>query len=314
MNVSAIDLRLLRSFIATARLGSVTRAANLLHLTQPALSQHLRELRGLMGVQLLDRVGRGVALTPAGIELFGLLEPLLEDLDTALASVHGRSKEVKGRLRIGAIDTYSRALVIPAVAEMLVAHPELKISIEEMPAAQIDRALTENEIDIGLAFSNLSSADINQCTLFEENLVLIRLRAMSEGRCSERVSMEELADLRLALLNRNFAMRRQIDSAFSRAGLPLDVRVEAANVDSLVRLVGRGDWATIASRLAIDDAKRFEVREIDHADLSRIAALRWRRGRSFSAATLAFIHLLIDRLQRSPGIALSREAQAMLNA
>jgi LysR family cyn operon transcriptional activator len=205
-------------------------------------------------------------------------------------------------------------LVIPAVAEMLVAHPELKVSIEEMPAAQIDRALTENEIDIGLAFSNLSSADINQCTLFEENLVLIRLRAMSEGRCSERVSMEELADLRLALLNRNFAMRRQIDSAFSRAGLPLDVRVEAANVDSLVRLVGRGDWATIASRLAIDDAKRFEVREIDHADLSRIAALRWRRGRSFSAATLAFIHLLIDRLQRLPGIALSREAQAMLNA
>lgn len=65
MNISAIDLRLLRSFIATARLGSVTRAANLLHLTQPALSQHLRELRGLMGVQLLDRVGRGVALTPA---------------------------------------------------------------------------------------------------------------------------------------------------------------------------------------------------------------------------------------------------------
>ncbi|MGY2238814.1 LysR substrate-binding domain-containing protein [Pseudomonas gingeri] len=313
MNTAAIDLRLLRSFIATARLGSVTRAADLLHLTQPALSQHLRELRGLMGVQLLDRVGRGVALTPAGIELFGLVEPLLEDLDTALASVHGLSREVKGRLRIGAIDTYSRALVIPAVAELLVAHPELKVSIEEMPAAQIDRALIENEIDIGLAFSNLSSPDINQCTLFEEVLALIRLRADDDSG-GARVSMQELAGMRLALLNRNFAMRRQIDSAFSRAGLPLDVRVEAANVDSLVRLVDRGDWVIIASPLAIDDVGRFEVRQIDHGDLSRIAALRWRRGRSFSAATLAFNHVLMGRLQRLPGIRLSDEAQAMSQA
>jgi LysR family cyn operon transcriptional activator len=90
MNPAAIDLRLLRSFINTARLGSVTKAANAMHLTQPALSQHLRELGTLTGVPLFDRVGRGLSLTAAGADLFREVEPLLLQLDFVLTSVKDR--------------------------------------------------------------------------------------------------------------------------------------------------------------------------------------------------------------------------------
>ncbi|WP_438879048.1 LysR family transcriptional regulator, partial [Bacillus cereus group sp. BC5] len=83
-------------FIAVARAGSVTRAAARLHLTQPALSQHLRELADLLDVTLFDRVGRGILLTQAGADLFAEVEPILSKLDVTLANVRNRSREVHG--------------------------------------------------------------------------------------------------------------------------------------------------------------------------------------------------------------------------
>jgi LysR family cyn operon transcriptional activator len=153
MNPSAIDLRLLRSFINTARFGSVTKAADALRLTQPALSQHLRDLTELIGVPLFDRVGRGVVLTQNGTDLFRELEPLLQRLEILLTTVKDKSKEVRGAMRVGAIDTYARSLVVPAVADLLERHPLLTIEIQELPAPDIDRGILSGEIDIGVAFS-----------------------------------------------------------------------------------------------------------------------------------------------------------------
>jgi LysR family cyn operon transcriptional activator len=295
MNPSAIDLRLLRSFVQAARLGSVTKAADALHLTQPALSQHLRELTGLIGAPLFDRVGRGVALTHTGAELLGELEPLLLQLDFLLTSVKDRSSEVRGALRVGAIDTYSRALVVPAVATLLDEHPQLSVSIAEIPAQQIDRGLVDGSLDVGVAFSHLSNADVEQRTLFEEPLMLICGEHIAT-HTRRRVSMLDVTRHRLALLNRSFAMRQQIDAAFARADLALDVRVEAANVDSLVRLTQAASFATIASGLAVRESKGLVMRPIAHPDLSRVAALRWRRGRSFSPAMERFIAALQMRI------------------
>jgi LysR family cyn operon transcriptional activator len=228
MNPAAIDLRLLRSFINTARLGSVTKAANAMHLTQPALSQHLRELGTLTGVPLFDRVGRGLSLTAAGADLFREVEPLLLQLDFVLTSVKDRSREVRGSIRIGAIETYARALVIPAVAQLLEQHPELTVAIEELPAPEIDRGLAQGELDIGVAFSHLSSADIEQRTLFEEGLMLVYLAGKRRVKLPS-VTLQQVAQYPLALLNRSFAMRRQIDAAFARADVTLDVRGQFKN-------------------------------------------------------------------------------------
>lgn len=302
---SAIDLRLLRSFIAVARAGSVTRAAAQLHLTQPALSQHLRELTDLLGTPLFDRIGRGILLTQAGADLFAEIEPILSKLDVTLANVRSRSREVHGALRIGAIDTYARSLVIPAISDLLTDHPHLYVSVHELPAAAIDRGLVENELDIGVSFSHLSNADVDQKTLFIEWLALVR-------RCTDRnlrksVSLQEVSTYRLALLNQAFAMRGQIDAACASAGIALDVRVEAANVDSLMRLVERGNYATIASPLAVPPRSRIVKETIEGDGLSRIAALRWRRGKTFTPAMERFEDAM-SRVIRSADLDMARDA------
>lgn len=294
MNTAAIDLRLMRSFLAVARAGSVTRAAAELHLTQPALSQHLRELTTLMGVALIDRVGRGIALTHAGERLFARLDPLLAQIDLVLTDAVDESRTVHGSLRIGAIETYARALVVPAIASVLTRHPQLRVSVRELPAAAIDRALSDNELDIGVAFSHLSSADIDQRTLFEETLGLAWL-APSAGR-KRPVSLQTVARRPLALLNGDFAMRRQIDTVFAKANIALDVRVEAGNVDSLMRLAENGQHATIASRLALPRGTPLAWAPIADDGLTRIGALRWRKGKTFSPAVAQFAQALAEQI------------------
>ncbi|MGG1949214.1 LysR substrate-binding domain-containing protein [Trinickia sp. NRRL B-1857] len=294
MNTAAIDLRLMRSFLAVARAGSVTRAAAELHLTQPALSQHLRELTALMGVALIDRVGRGIALTHAGERLFARLDPLLAQIDLVLTDAVDESRTVHGSLRIGAIETYARALVVPAIASVLTRHPQLRVSVRELPAAVIDRALSDNELDIGVAFSHLSSADIDQRTLFEETLGLAWL-ASSAGR-KRPVSLQTVARRPLALLNGDFAMRRQIDTVFAKANIALDVRVETANVDSLMRLAENGQHATIASRLALPRGTPLAWAPIADEGLTRIGALRWRKGKTFSPAVEQFAQALAEQI------------------
>ena len=300
MNLAAIDLRLLRSFLSVARTGSLTRAAQAVHVTQPALSQQMRELAGLMGVPLLDRVGRGVELTPAGQELFLSLEPLLGDLELALSAISERSLEIRGTLRIGAIGTYARALVVPSVSRLLASHSQLRVQVEELTAAQIDSALQDNRIDVGLAFSDLSRADISQCQLFEETLSLI---SRSEHRTtSGNVSLEDVASQPLALLNRTFTMRRQIDTVFRAEHLLLDVRLELANVDSLLSVAQSSDLAVITSGLGVRDPGSLLIQPILHDALKRTAALRWRRGRSPSAAVNVWRDLLAEQIRQTPGI------------
>ena len=283
---NAIDLRLMRSFVAVARCGSITKAARELHLTQPALSQHLRELNGLLGVPLFDRVGRGIMPTQAGMNLYAELDPLLSKLDLVLTSVADRAHTVQGVLRIGAIDTYARSLVIPGISALLSRHPQLRVSIHEVPAAAIDRRLLDNELDAGVAFSNLSNPDIEQRLLFEEHLGFAWIG--SRPGSPRTISLAEVARHPLALLNQEFAMRIQIDSVFAQADIALDVRVEAANVDSLMRLVQGGRYGTIASRLALPPRSKIGMARIAHAGMSRTAALRWRRGRTFSPAMIRF--------------------------
>jgi LysR family cyn operon transcriptional activator len=178
-------------------------------------------------------------------------------------------------------------LVIPAVAQLLEQHPELTVAIEELPAPEIDRGLAQGELDIGVAFSHLSSADIEQRTLFEEGLMLVYLAGKRRVKLPS-VTLQQVAQYPLALLNRSFAMRRQIDAAFARADVTLDVRVEAANVDSLIRLTEQGRFATIASTLAVNNHPTLQMQPIAQSDLSRIAALRWRHGRTFSPAIRSF--------------------------
>ncbi|MGT2430327.1 LysR substrate-binding domain-containing protein [Cupriavidus basilensis] len=295
----AMDLRLVRSFMAVARHGSVTAAADSLGLTQPALSQHLRIFAQSLGVPLFGRVGRKLELTDAGRQLVLALEPVLDQLERVIVSAASQHGAVEGTLRIGATHTYLSALVMPAVQALVDAHPGLDIQVFEFAAAEVDRSLLDGQIDLGLAFAKDAPKRIEQVPLFSETLALIA-PGHKLPREQETVTLAQLETLPLALLPERFAMRRQIDAAAQAAGIVLRPRLEGPSVEALLRAVLGGRLYTIASPLALhiagtqrsDGFAGLAYAPVAHPGFSRTAALHRRHGRPDSPAATAFMDTL----------------------
>src|SRR3954463_12192752 len=128
MNVS---LRQLRAFLAVARLGSFTRAAALLHLTQPALTVQIRQLEQVLGVRLLDRTTRSAEPTRVGEELAHALGPLLADLDAGLAGVRDLAARRRGLVRLAALPSVASTLLPTAIARLQARNPGIRVQMRE---------------------------------------------------------------------------------------------------------------------------------------------------------------------------------------
>ncbi len=116
--MAALELRHLRYLIAVAERGNFTRAAEDLHISQPTLSQQIRQLERAVGVQLLDRTGRTVQLTDAGAVYTEHARRALRDLDAAERAVHDVQDLSRGHLRLGVTPTFTAYLIGPLVAEL----------------------------------------------------------------------------------------------------------------------------------------------------------------------------------------------------
>lgn len=149
-----MELRHLRYFIAVAMAKNFGRAAERLHISQPALSQQIRDLEGLVGAPLLERHARGVSLTAAGEVLLPLAERLVADAKAALMAARGACGQLTGTVRIGLPETYhavSRAKrVIQALTE---AFPQAEFVTVGLPWLEQPTALLEERIDLGFCWS-----------------------------------------------------------------------------------------------------------------------------------------------------------------
>lgn len=145
-------LRILREIDAR---GSVSAAAKALWLTPPSVSQHMTALEAETGVALLERVGRGVRLTPAAKRLVSHTERMLADMERAEADLAVAREEISGRLAIAAPSTAACAIVVPAAVALLGEHPglELELSDTEQPQSLVELRSGNLDIAVGLEYT-----------------------------------------------------------------------------------------------------------------------------------------------------------------
>ncbi len=148
-----IDLPALAALQAVDRHGSVVAAAQALGFTPSAVSQQVKRLERQTGVQLLERVGRGVLLTGQGRHLVETGARLLTDLEEVESGLHRQSGTVSGHLRLTAFSTAMRGLVAPAIAALGAAHPDLTLSLTEREPWDTVDLVASGQTDLGVVHS-----------------------------------------------------------------------------------------------------------------------------------------------------------------
>ncbi|MDT0467238.1 transcriptional regulator CynR [Streptomyces gibsoniae] len=288
--MALLELRHLRYLLAVAEHGNFTRAAEELHISQPTLSQQIKQLERTLGVQLLDRTGRTVRLTDAGAVYTDHARRALRDLAAAERAVHDVQDLSRGHLRLGVTPTFTAYLVGPLTAELHTRHPGISLTLAEMTQDHVEAALLADDLDLGIAFAGTHLSGITATALFTETLSLVtgspRARTMSKP-----LPVHALKDEQLALLSGDFATRGHINAYLTRHRVAPRITVEANSIQALTEIVQRTALATVLPDAITHDHPHLTPIPLDPPLPTRTVTLLHREGAYHSAATRAFTQL-----------------------
>lgn len=240
-----MELRHLRYLLAVADHGNFTRAAEALHVSQPTLSQQIKQLEREVGATLLDRSGRTVRLTDAGEAYARHGRLAIQGIDAAQRAVHDVQDLTRGHLRIAMTPTITAYLIGPLVRQFHAQHPGITLTVIETTQDLIEADLLADRIDLGIAFAGRYTAGVSASELFTETLSLVVGTAHPHYPRVETFAIEELPTQPLALLSRDFATRNYIDAYFAAHGITPRIVIEANSISALLEFVRLGTLATV---------------------------------------------------------------------
>ncbi len=250
-----MNLEQLRSFVAVARLGNFTRAADELHLAQPSLSRQIASLEQDLGTELVHRARGGSSLTIAGESLLPLARRMLADADSVRRELAELAGLERGRVRLGATPTLCISLVAEVLSAFHAEHPAIDLHLSEHGSRRLLDELASGELDLALVTtSDESSARRFSVTpLLVEELVVISSAASPPIANGDVIALENVAALPQVVFSSSYDLRGTTDAAFAAAGLRPEVVLEGAEMDAVLRFVERGLGVAIVPAMVLID-------------------------------------------------------------
>jgi LysR family transcriptional activator of glutamate synthase operon len=288
-----MDLRQLRYLVALAEEGHFTRAAERMHIAQPALSQQIRRLEDEVGVALVDRTTRRVALTDAGRLLVDHARRALREVDAARAELADLAGVRAGHLVIGAMQSlgpFDLSILLAAFHER---YPAVELTVDEEVSDVLIEMLRADAVD--LAFLSLTArADAEglsvQRLLTEPLVVLLAHGHPLAGR--KRLRVAELRDERFIGFREGAGLRRIIANAAHDAGFDAQVVFETNEIERARAMAARGLGVTIVPESDVQrDGPAVVAVPLHRPSLTRDVTLAWREGRRPTPAARAFLEL-----------------------
>ncbi|MFK0291949.1 transcriptional regulator CynR [Streptomyces sp. NPDC090442] len=291
----ALELRHLRSLLAIAEHGSFTRAAEALHLSQPALSQQIRQLERALGTRLLDRSGRTVRPTDTGAEYLRHARTALKELDAGARAVGDVQDLTQGSLRLAVTPTFTTYLVGPLVRHFHDRWPGVALEIRELTQEAMEAGLLADELDLGIAFHGDHLPGITGDPLFAERLGLVVGTGHPLSARPRPLPVRALDGHRLALFTGGFATRAQIDDHFVSHGARPPLTVEINSIVGLIDIVQRTTLVTVLPDRVAREYPGLRTVPLTPALPTRTATLLRRTAAHETNAARAFSGLLRER-------------------
>jgi DNA-binding transcriptional LysR family regulator len=294
-----VSLRQVQAFVAIGRLASFTRAAAMLHTTQPALSARIRELEDALAIRLFDRNTRSVQLTRAGEDLLPVVEQLLADFGSMVKRAQDVADRSTGRVAIAALPSVSSRLLPNLLARFRKRHPGIVVALRDALADRVLDLVRNREVDFGVTSLGAADRELEFTPLGSDRIVAVLPPGHPLARV-RKLAVASLVDHPLILMDRDSSVRHIVDATYASLGRMPAPMFEATFMATAVGLVRAGLGVTLLPSSAHEVAAATDLvtREIDHPGLVRtIGALRL-RGRSPSPAAEALLAALAQDFGR----------------
>lgn len=306
-----MNLRDLRYLVAVAEHRHFGRAAEACFVSQPTLSAQLKKLEAFLGAQLVERSSKQVMLTPTGDEVARRARLILNTADDIVEVARAAHDPLAGDLRLGVIPTVAPYLLphlFPALAQEL---PQLRPLLHEEPTARCLEKLRQGALDAAIIAVPVEGSDtFPQSTLYDEPFLLAAPEDHPLAKRS-RISLEDLVDTRMLLLDEGHCLRDQALSLCHAVGAVEATEFRATSLETLRQMAVTGAGPTLLPELAtgtVGDGGLALRRFTDPQPRRRIAAL-WRKGSAREPVVralvrvvrgLAPVHRLAASLEHAP--------------
>ncbi len=261
MTHDPLEIRHLRYFLAVAEAGSFSRAADRLGITQPAISQQMRDLEAGLRVSLFQRRGKRILLTSTGMIFQEHARAILRQVENFLQELSSEPGQLRGALHLGVVPILNVALVPHLLGLFAAAYSGISLTVEEISSTEIETALEEGRMDVGLGFLTRHSPNLRYERLCTDQFALI----VSEAHpwWNRRViHFSELHQQRLLQLPDSFVMRRMTDEISRKHQVRPRTVAEINAIGTLLRSLGPLHAAALMPKIALRGTEGLKLKAI----------------------------------------------------
>lgn len=251
-----MDLKQLRYFLAVAEQEHMTRAAEALYVSQPALSQQIRALERELGTPLFDRIGRRIELTAAGRTLQRHARRILLEVENARAAMDDLRGTVRGDVVVATIQTANVSFLVEVIARFRAAHVGVVVRVREERADRVLERVRSGEANVGVTYLDGDApAGLEAVPLYREDLVLVVPE--SHELAGGTLPTARVSELPLIVPPGGYCLRRGIDAVLAEAGARQRVVAEITAIEGICEAVRAGvGLAILPARYIVPRAER----------------------------------------------------------
>jgi len=289
-----LNLNQLRSFYTAARMGSISRAAEQLMVTPPAVTMQVKQLEEAVGIRLLVREGNAVRLTHSGEELFKRAEKVFQGIRDMEGFLEDASRGKSGELRIGSPETPGQYLMPNLVAEFKKTYPGIKIILDQGTNAEMIKSIDDHRNELAVISHRTGRSRLKVKVIGRQEVILIASPS-SQHLSGREVSVMQLSEVPLILMREGSAIREIVLEYLRRFKVNPSVTMESSSVSLLKKLVRRDSGVAFVERdAAREELKKGSLKVVRILEGSPVIefGIGYRNRRDLSPAAWAFLRML----------------------
>ena len=247
-----MNLNYFKTFFYTAKLGSITNAAEALDITQPAASRQIQELQNSYSLMMFEKVGKKMVLTDAGKILYSIAEKLIDIEEEAERAIKDYKSQKSGKIRITATESFGNYYLPEMIFLFNRMFPEIQISISFADPEEIHKNIVTMKSDIGFTSRLLESSEIHSRTIIEDKYIL----AVPPGsELSDLIYFQpdDIKNKKFITRQRETEDRKQFESYLSENNIEANIVCEVSSYYSVKEFVKKGIGIAIVPKNAVND-------------------------------------------------------------